>query len=46
MMLDADVVRARCGEIEQALDRLTRIRAAGREAFQPLDTAATDGSLS
>lgn len=33
MTLDADVIRARCGEIEQALDRLTRIRAAGREAF-------------
>ena len=33
MTLDADVVRGRCGEIEQALDRLTRIRAAGREVF-------------
>jgi uncharacterized protein YutE (UPF0331/DUF86 family) len=33
MTLDADVIRTRCGEIEQALDRLTRIRTAGREAF-------------
>jgi len=33
MTLDADVVRARCGEIEQAVDRLTRIRATGRDAF-------------
>lgn len=33
MTLDADVVRGRCGEIEQALDRLIRIRAAGRDAF-------------
>jgi uncharacterized protein YutE (UPF0331/DUF86 family) len=33
MTLNADVVRGRCGEIEQALDRLTRIRAAGRDAF-------------
>jgi uncharacterized protein YutE (UPF0331/DUF86 family) len=33
MTIDADVVRGRCGEIEQALERLTRIRAAGREAF-------------
>ena len=33
MTLDADVVRGRCGEIEQALDRLARIRAAGRDAF-------------
>ncbi len=33
MTLDADVVRGRCGEIEQAIDRLSRIRAAGRDAF-------------
>ncbi len=33
MTLDADVVRSRCTEIEQALERLERIRAAGREAF-------------
>lgn len=33
MTLDADVVRSRCGEIEQALDRLERIRTVGREAF-------------
>jgi len=32
MTLDADVVRARCGEIEQALDRLRRIRTTGRSA--------------
>jgi hypothetical protein len=33
MTLDTDVVCARCAEIEQALDRLTRIRHAGRPAF-------------
>ena len=33
MTLDADVVRGRCTEIERALDRLARIRAAGRAAF-------------
>lgn len=33
MTLDADVVRGRAAEIEQALVRLTRIRAAGRDAF-------------
>lgn len=33
MTLDADVVRGRCTEIEQALDRLARIRATGRAAF-------------
>lgn len=33
MTLDADVVRGRCGEIEEALARLTRIRGAGRDAF-------------
>jgi hypothetical protein len=33
MTLDRDLVRARCSEIEQALDRLARIRAGGREAF-------------
>jgi hypothetical protein len=33
MTLDGDVVRGRCGEIERALDRLIRIRAAGRDAF-------------
>lgn len=33
MTLDADVVRGRADEIEQALVRLTRIRAAGRDAF-------------
>ena len=33
MTLDPDVVRARCTEITQALERLERIRAEGREAF-------------
>jgi uncharacterized protein YutE (UPF0331/DUF86 family) len=33
MTLDPDVIRARCGEIEQAVERLTRIRAHGRAAF-------------
>lgn len=33
MTVDGDVVRGRCGEIEQALVRLARIRAAGRDAF-------------
>jgi uncharacterized protein YutE (UPF0331/DUF86 family) len=33
MTLDADVVRGRAGEIEQALERLTRIRSGGRDAF-------------
>ena len=33
MTLDGDVIRGRCGEIEQALDRLARIRAEGRDAF-------------
>ena len=33
MTLDGDVIRGRCGEIEQALDRLARIRAAGRDSF-------------
>lgn len=33
MTLDVDVVRVRCDEIEQALERLARIREAGREAF-------------
>ena len=33
MTLDGDVIRGRCGEIAQALDRLTRIREAGRDAF-------------
>lgn len=33
MTLDGDVVRGRCGEIQQALDRLARIRAAGRDSF-------------
>ena len=33
MTLDADVVRARCQEIEQSLERLDRIRAGGRDAF-------------
>lgn len=33
MTLDADVVRARCSEIDLALDRLERIRAMGRAAF-------------
>ena len=33
MTLDADVVRGRCTEIEQALERLGRIRAGGRVAF-------------
>jgi uncharacterized protein YutE (UPF0331/DUF86 family) len=31
--LDADVVRIRCTEIEQALERLARIRDGGRAAF-------------
>jgi uncharacterized protein YutE (UPF0331/DUF86 family) len=31
--LDANVIRTRCHEIDQALDRLTRIRAEGRAAF-------------
>ena len=33
MTLDVDVLRSRCGEIEQGLDRLVRIRAMGRDAF-------------
>jgi uncharacterized protein YutE (UPF0331/DUF86 family) len=33
MMLDADVVRGRCREIEQSVERLDRIRADGRESF-------------
>jgi uncharacterized protein YutE (UPF0331/DUF86 family) len=33
MTLDSDVVRGRCGEIEEAVGRLERIRDAGREAF-------------
>jgi uncharacterized protein YutE (UPF0331/DUF86 family) len=33
MMLDADVVRGRCQEIEQSLQRLDRIRVDGRENF-------------
>ena len=33
MTLDGDVVRGRCGEIAQALDRLARIRDAGRAMF-------------
>jgi uncharacterized protein YutE (UPF0331/DUF86 family) len=33
MTLDADVVRGRCQEIEQALERLDRIREGGREPF-------------
>ena len=33
MTLDSDVIRGRCSEIEQAIDRLTRIRAKGRDAF-------------
>jgi uncharacterized protein YutE (UPF0331/DUF86 family) len=33
MTLDADVVRGRCTEIAEALDRLARIRDDGREAF-------------
>jgi len=31
--LDANVIRARCLEIDQALDRLTRIRDDGRASF-------------
>ena len=39
MTLDADVVRGRCQEIEQSLQRLERIRAAGRQDFlQNADT--------
>jgi uncharacterized protein YutE (UPF0331/DUF86 family) len=33
MTVDADIVRARCTEIEQSLARLDRIRQAGRDAF-------------
>lgn len=33
MTLDGDVIRGRCGEIEQALHRLARIRAVGRDSF-------------
>jgi uncharacterized protein YutE (UPF0331/DUF86 family) len=33
MTLDLDVVRGRCQEIEQALQRLERIRATGRDDF-------------
>jgi uncharacterized protein YutE (UPF0331/DUF86 family) len=33
MTLDADIVRGRCREIEQSLDRLAAIRDGGREAF-------------
>ena len=33
MTLDVDVVRGRCGEIEQSVERLERIRAGGRGAF-------------
>ncbi len=33
MTLDADVVRSRCQEIDQSLERLERIREDGRERF-------------
>lgn len=33
MTLDPDVIRTRCQEVEQALERLTRIRDDGREHF-------------
>ena len=33
MTLDADVIRGRCGEITEALERLQRIRTGGRDAF-------------
>ncbi len=33
MTLDLDVIRTRCREIEEALERLERIRAAGRQPF-------------
>jgi uncharacterized protein YutE (UPF0331/DUF86 family) len=33
MTLDVDVVRRRCGEITDSLDRLRRIRDGGRETF-------------
>ncbi|MGH9387334.1 MAG: type VII toxin-antitoxin system HepT family RNase toxin [Vicinamibacterales bacterium] len=33
MMLDADVVRTRCQEIEQSLDRLMRFRTMERQVF-------------
>lgn len=33
MTLDGDVVRGRCSEIAQAVERLTRIRDGGLEAF-------------
>jgi uncharacterized protein YutE (UPF0331/DUF86 family) len=33
MTLDVDVVRGRCGEIAEALERLRRIRVGGRDAF-------------
>ena len=41
MTLDADVVRSRCGEIEQALERLGRIRADGR-VFDVLENDLED----
>lgn len=39
MTLDADVVRGRCSEIEQSLERLERIRTGGRAAFLADDDA-------
>ncbi|MEK7667446.1 MAG: DUF86 domain-containing protein [Gemmatimonadota bacterium] len=33
MSLNADVIRARCGEIEESLQRLERFRTMGREQF-------------
>ena len=33
MTLDADIVRGRCSEIAQSVERLIRIRAMGREDF-------------
>jgi uncharacterized protein YutE (UPF0331/DUF86 family) len=41
MTLDADVVRGRCEEIEQSLERLTRIRSMGRQTFL-IDADAKD----
>jgi uncharacterized protein YutE (UPF0331/DUF86 family) len=41
MTLDADVVRGRCKEIEQSLERLTRLRSMGRQTFL-IDADAKD----
>ena len=41
MTLDADVVRGRCKEIEQSLERLKRVRSMGRQSFL-IDADAKD----